>query len=104
MTFLQRTEGRPGFNPAVSCRYDLWTQGGAAELRVDLLGLLQDLQGAAPSVGNIQQVAPPEKPTSAALELELGLVLDCRRAGTSVSCRGGGVRLSHAPFMAVFYS
>lgn len=70
---------------------------------MDLIALLQGLQGAAPSVGNIRQVAPQEKPASGALELQLGLVLDCRRAGSSVSCRSGGVQLSHTPFMAVFY-
>lgn len=88
---------------------------------MDLLFLLQSLQEAAggaggdPDSGNVRQVAVPSRgdlqdtdgdawgdgDAGALPALELGLALGCSQAGSGVSC--GGVHLSHAPFMAVYY-
>ncbi|XP_063753557.1 LOW QUALITY PROTEIN: uncharacterized protein si:ch211-170d8.2 [Eleginops maclovinus] len=114
-------------------RYSVWSRGNTVDLRVDLLFLFQSLQEAAggaggvPSLVNMRQVvfasmgyAPGEKPTSGAQQdtasdvwgegagstrpaLERGLVLGCSQAGSGVSCRTGGVHLSHTPFMALYY-
>ncbi|XP_042344329.1 uncharacterized protein si:ch211-170d8.2 [Plectropomus leopardus] len=114
-------------------RYSLWSRGNTLELRVDLLSLFQTLQEAAggaeggPSLVNMRRVVfssrghpPGEKPASGALQdtdgdvwgdgaagvlpaLELGLILSCSQAGSGVSCKSGGVHLSHTPFMALYY-
>ncbi len=113
-------------------RYSLWSRGDTVELRVDLLFLFQSLQEAAggagggPSVMTMRRVVfssldpTGEKPTSGALQdtdgeqwgegdasmlpvLELGLVLGCSQAGSTASCRTGGIHLSHTPFMALYY-
>ncbi|XP_070690393.1 uncharacterized protein [Pempheris klunzingeri] len=111
-------------------RYSLWSRGNTVELRVDLLFLFQSLQEVAggarggPSLVNMRRVVfssrggrAGEKPAPGALQdtdgdvwgdgvasvLELGLVLGCSQAGSGVSCRTGGVHLSHTPFMALYY-
>ncbi|XP_068167098.1 uncharacterized protein si:ch211-170d8.2 [Antennarius striatus] len=97
-------------------RYTRGSRGDAVELQVDLLLLLQRLQEAAggagagggPSVADARQVFPssvPRDPDGAPWGpvLELGLVLGCSRAGWGVPCGTGGVRLSHPPFMALYY-
>lgn len=100
---------------------------------MDLLFLLQSLQEAAggvrrgPDLMNIRRLvfsssgAPlGEKDAPHALQdidsdvwgdgvditmpaTELGLVLGCSQAGSGVSCRTGGVHLSHIPFLALYY-
>ncbi|MED6271137.1 hypothetical protein CHARACLAT_017219 [Characodon lateralis] len=111
-------------------RYRLVSRGDAVELEVDLLFLFQHLQEAAGAGGqghslvNMQLGRPFSnkdltggKTSSEILQdtngtawndnrfiaLEVGLVLGCSRAGSGVPCESGGVHLSHAPFMAVYY-
>ncbi|KAM7017948.1 uncharacterized protein LKV04_000687 [Tautogolabrus adspersus] len=114
-------------------RYSLWSRADTVELRLDLLSLFQSLQEAAggarrvPSLVNMRQVVfssredrAGEKPSLGALQdtdgdmwgggaantlppLELGLVLGCSQAGSEVSCRTGGVHLSHTPFITLYY-
>uniref|UniRef100_UPI0037E92EF0 uncharacterized protein n=1 Tax=Semicossyphus pulcher TaxID=241346 RepID=UPI0037E92EF0 len=114
-------------------KYSLWSRGDTVELKVDLLFLFQSLQEAAggtrggPSLVNMRRVVfssrvnrSGEKPAPGALQdtdgdvwgdgaastlppLELGLVLGCSQAGSGVSCRSGGVHLSHTPFIALYY-
>uniref|UniRef100_A0A8D3DIN3 Uncharacterized protein n=1 Tax=Scophthalmus maximus TaxID=52904 RepID=A0A8D3DIN3_SCOMX len=114
-------------------RYSVWSRGNRLELRVDLLFLFQSLQEAAggagggPSLVNMRRALfssradpPGENPAPRALQdtdghawgdgaanappaVELGLVLGCSQAGVGVSCGGAEVRLSHTPFMALYY-
>lgn len=112
-------------------RYSLWSRGDSAELRVDLLFLLQKLQEAAggvrrgPDLMNLRRLVfssrgtpLEEQATAYALQdtngdswgegfdntsTDLGLVLGCSQAGSGVSCRTGGVHLSHIPFLALYY-
>ncbi|XP_022614470.1 uncharacterized protein LOC111231597 [Seriola dumerili] len=110
-------------------RYSVWSRGDVVELRVDLLFLFQSLQEAAggagggPSLVNMRRMvfsSRGDPPAPHALQdtdgdvwgdgvagalpaLELGLVLGCGQAGAGVSCGGGGVHLTHTPFMALYY-
>ncbi|XP_029016892.1 uncharacterized protein si:ch211-170d8.2 [Betta splendens] len=113
-------------------RYSLWSRGGSAELRVDLLFLLQELQEAAggvrrgPDLVNLRRLVFSSRGTplgeqAAAFarqdtdgdswgegfdawpSTDLGLVVGCSQAGSGVSCRTGGVHLSHIPFLALYY-
>lgn len=103
------------------------------ELRIDLLFLFQRLQEVAGGTGrgaglvNTHRVAfsssgdpSGKKPAAHALQdtdgdvwgdgvanalpaKELGLLLGCSHAGSRVSCRSGGVHLTHTPFLALYY-
>ncbi|XP_041855389.1 uncharacterized protein si:ch211-170d8.2 [Melanotaenia boesemani] len=114
-------------------RYTLKLLGDMVELRVDLLFLFQTLHEMAggarpgPSLVNMRRAvllsseeSPGEKPSLGALQdtagdawgegltntlpaLDLGLILGCSWAGSGVPCRTGGVRLTHAPFIALYY-
>ncbi|XP_068594562.1 uncharacterized protein si:ch211-170d8.2 [Brachionichthys hirsutus] len=88
-------------------RYTGGSKGDAAELSVDLLLLLRGLQDGGGGGADIRQLfaSPPRDAGGAARGpvLELGLVLGCSRAGSGVPCGEGGVRLSHPPFMALYY-
>ncbi|XP_040897980.1 uncharacterized protein si:ch211-170d8.2 [Toxotes jaculatrix] len=110
-------------------RYSLSSWGNMVELRVDLLFLFQSLQetaggaGGGPSLVNMRRMvfsSRGDPPAPHALQdtdgdvwgdgvastlpaLELGLVLGCSQGGVGVSCGGGGVHLSHTPFMALYY-
>ncbi|XP_021166036.2 uncharacterized protein si:ch211-170d8.2 [Fundulus heteroclitus] len=110
-------------------RYSLVSRGDAVELKVDLLLLFQHLQEAAgdagrgrslavmqlgrlfsngdppggnPSLGILQD-ADGEAWNDGLLALDVGLVLGCSQAGSGVPCGSGGVHLSLAPFMALYY-
>ncbi|KAK2837613.1 hypothetical protein Q5P01_014825 [Channa striata] len=114
-------------------RYSLWSRGNTVELRLDLLFLFQSLQGAVggarkgPSLVNMRRVVlsssgdlSEEKAALHALQdtdsdvwgdevanrmpvVELGLVLGCSQAGSGVSCKNGGIHLSHTPFLALYH-
>uniref|UniRef100_A0A3B5Q4P7 Uncharacterized protein n=1 Tax=Xiphophorus maculatus TaxID=8083 RepID=A0A3B5Q4P7_XIPMA len=87
----------PGCDVSLHCRYSVVSRGDAVELRVDLLFLFRLLQEAAGDGGRglVNDVI---------LARDVGLVLGCSRAGSGVPCESGGVRLSDAPFMAVYYT
>ncbi|KAF3696084.1 hypothetical protein EXN66_Car011760 [Channa argus] len=114
-------------------RYNSWSRGNTVELRMDLLFLFQSLQEAVggarkgPSLVNMRRVVlsssgalPGERAALHALQdtdgdmwgdevanrmpvVELGLVLGCSQAGSGVSCRTGGIHLSHTPFLALYH-
>ncbi|KAM4745058.1 uncharacterized protein FYW61_010217 [Anableps anableps] len=114
-------------------RYSLASQSDAVELKVDLLFLFQHLQEAADdggrghslvnmqlgrllsdedlpggktSLGILQDTdggAWYDRNDNRLLVQDVGLVLGCSQAGSGVSCESGGVHLSHAPFMALYY-
>ncbi|XP_034548305.1 uncharacterized protein si:ch211-170d8.2 [Notolabrus celidotus] len=113
-------------------RYRLWSWGNTVELRVDLLFLFHSLQevaggaGGGPSLVNMRRMvfssrgdrsgekatlgAPQDSdgnvwgdgPADMLHPLQLGLVLGCSQAGSAVSCRNGGVHLTHTPFIALY--
>ncbi|XP_008415774.1 uncharacterized protein LOC103469695 [Poecilia reticulata] len=112
-------------------RYSVASRGDAVELRVELLFLLRLLQEAAgnggrsrslvnaqlgrllssedkkTSLGIVQDAdgeAWHDRNHSRSLAWDVGLVLGCSRAGSGVPCESGGVHLSDAPFMALFYT
>lgn len=117
----------------MSCRYSVVAQGDVAELKVDLLFLFQHLQEAAgdrgrghslvnmqlgrllsnedltggkPALGILRDSdgkAWYDRNDDRLLVLDVGLVLGCSGAGSGVPCESGGVHLSHAPFMALYY-
>ncbi|KAM3610760.1 uncharacterized protein V6R79_008562 [Siganus canaliculatus] len=91
-------------------RYSVRSRGSTLELRVDLLVLFRGLQGpaggAAGDLLHIRQVLLSDSGSlwgDELLALDLGLVLDCGRAGSAASCRAGGVHLVQAPFVALYY-
>uniref|UniRef100_A0A3Q2PVZ5 Uncharacterized LOC105924804 n=1 Tax=Fundulus heteroclitus TaxID=8078 RepID=A0A3Q2PVZ5_FUNHE len=72
-------------------KYSLVSRGDAVELKVDLLLLFQHLQEAACDAGRGGNPS-------------LGILQDADgEAGSGVPCGSGGVHLSHAPFMALYY-
>ncbi|KAM4576778.1 uncharacterized protein PAE49_006763 [Odontesthes bonariensis] len=114
-------------------RYRLRLVGDTVELRVDLLFLFQSQHevaggaGRGPSLINIRlptlfpnEDLPGEKSSLGALQdtnsdvwgeglthtlpvMDLGLILGCSRDGSDVPCETGGSRLSHTPFMALYF-
>ncbi|KAM9743914.1 uncharacterized protein ACNS7B_011261 [Menidia menidia] len=104
-------------------RYSLGFLGDSLELRVDLLFLLQTLHEGAgagrPPPGPVNMRLPLLFPSEALRgekaspgeawgegltgPLDVGLLLGCRRDGAAVPCQAAGLRLSHTPFMALYY-